>query len=100
MIISEIKIKSSLMIQQIKNKNDFANWLRQCHTSGGLMARPISGEEEDLKRIDLLPRIHITADLSKEKVHEDAANPRHGGTISPTLLIRQKACQSLIEHIF
>ena len=57
------------MIQQIKNKNDFANWLRYCHTSGGLMARPISGEEEeDLKRIDLLPRMHITADLSKEKV--------------------------------
>ena len=32
------------------------------------MARPISGEEEDLKRIDLLPRMHIKADLSKEKV--------------------------------
>ena len=33
------------------------------------MARPISGEEEeDLKRIDLLPRMHITADLSNEKV--------------------------------
>ena len=33
------------------------------------MARPISGEEEeDLKQIDLLPRMHITADLSKEKV--------------------------------
>ena len=34
---------------------------------GGLMARPISAEEEDLKQIDLLPRMHITADLSKGK---------------------------------
>ena len=33
------------------------------------MARPISAEEEeDLKQIDLLPRMHITADLSKEKL--------------------------------
>ena len=33
------------------------------------MARPISAEEEeDLRWIDLLPRMHITADLSKEKV--------------------------------
>ena len=33
------------------------------------MARPNSAEvKEDLKRMDLLPRIHITADLSREKV--------------------------------
>ena len=33
------------------------------------MVRPISAEEEeDLKWIDLLPGMHITADLSKEKV--------------------------------
>ena len=33
------------------------------------MARPISAEaEEDLKEMDLLPLIHIIADLSKEKV--------------------------------
>ena len=33
------------------------------------MVRPISAEEEeDLKWIDLLPSMHITADLSKEKV--------------------------------
>ena len=36
----------------------------------------------------------------QQRKGEDAANPRHGGTISPTLLIRQKACQLLIEHIF
>ena len=39
------------------------------YTSGGLMARPISAEaEEDLKWINLLPRMHITAYLSREKV--------------------------------
>ena len=33
------------------------------------MARPNSAEaEEDLKQMDLLPRIHITADLNREKV--------------------------------
>ena len=33
------------------------------------MARPNSAEaKEDLKRMDLLPCIHITVDLSREKV--------------------------------
>ena len=36
---------------------------------------------------------------SQQRKGEDAANPRHGGTISPTLLICQKASQSLVEHI-
>ena len=34
------------------------------------MARPISAEaKEDLKEMDLLPRIHILADLSRDSTH-------------------------------
>ena len=49
--------------------------------------------------MDLLPRTHMTADLSREKVRTQA-NPRNSGTICPTLLIGQKVCQSLIKYSF
>ena len=47
------------------------------HTSGGLMARPNSAEaKEDLKQMDLLPCIHITVDLSWEKVRTQQIKPK------------------------
>ena len=35
----------------------------------------------------------------QQRKGEDAANPSHGSTISPTMLTCQKACQLLIKHI-
>ena len=47
------------------------------------MAKAISAEaNEDLKEMDLLPRIHIMADLSREN-GENTENQRNGGTICP-----------------
>ena len=62
------------------------------------MARPISAEtKEDLKEMDLLPHIHIMADLSRGKVRK-TVNPKNGGTICPILLTGQKICQPPIKH--
>ena len=83
-MIQQINIKMILQISYtyIRGIHD------QVHLSRGKRGPKMDGS--------IIPNTHDGK--SQQGKGENAANPRNSGTIYPTLLIEQKACQLLIKY--
>ena len=73
------------------------------HIIDGLMARAILAKaKEDLKRMNLLPRVHITVDLSREKVRtqrtQEMVVPYAQPCLSPKRLASLSTHTSVVEN--